>query len=149
MTLVSVKNLSFYYDREKVLNEVNFEVNPGEFVILTGENGAAKSTLLKNILGLLKPASGTVTIAKTNALGKPLSIGYVPQNVNSFNAGFPSRVQEFVESGRYPKDRWFKRLDAHDKEHVDRALSAVGMSHLRHKKIGELSGGQKLSLIHI
>ena len=88
MTLVSVKNLSFYYDREKVLNEVNFEVNPGEFVILTGENGAAKSTLLKNILGLLKPASGTVTIAKTNALGKPLSIGYVPQNVNSFNAGF-------------------------------------------------------------
>ena len=49
MTLVSVKNLSFYYDREKVLNEVNFEGNPGEFVILTGENGAAKSTLLKNI----------------------------------------------------------------------------------------------------
>lgn len=143
MTLVSVKNLSFYYDREKVLNEVNFEVNPGEFVILTGENGAAKSTLLKNILGLLKPASGTVTIAKTNDLGKPLTIGYVPQNVNSFNAGFPSRVQEFVESGRYPKGRWFKRLDAHDKEHVDRALSAVGMSHLRHKKIGELSGGQK------
>ena len=39
MTLVSVKNLSFYYDREKVLNEVNFEVNPGEFVILTGEMG--------------------------------------------------------------------------------------------------------------
>ena len=67
MTLVSVKNLSFYYDREKVLNEVNFEVNPGEFVILTGENGAAKSTLLKNVLGLLKPASGTVTIAKTVA----------------------------------------------------------------------------------
>ena len=143
MAIVEVKGLSFYYDREKVLNNVHFEVNQGEFVILTGENGAAKSTLLKNILGLLKPASGQVTIAKRNHEGKRLSIGYVPQNVTSFNAGFPSTVQQFVESGRYPKGRWFKHLDQHDKEHVERALEAVGMQNMRHKKVGELSGGQK------
>lgn len=143
MPIVSVKNLSFYYDREKVLDNVSFEVDKGEFVILTGENGAAKSTLIKNLLGLLKPATGKIEIATHNHLGQRLSIGYVPQNVNSFNAGFPSTVQTLVESGRYSKDRWFKRLDAIDYEHVDKALEAVGMSHLRHKKIGELSGGQK------
>ncbi|MCW6662841.1 metal ABC transporter ATP-binding protein [Aerococcaceae bacterium NML160702] len=143
MSIVKVDNLSFYYDREKVLDKVSFEVNRGEFVILTGENGAAKSTLVKNLLGLLNPATGTIEIAQHNHLGEPLSIGYVPQNVNSFNAGFPSTVQTLVESGRYSKGKWFRRLDANDYEHVEKALNAVGMAHLRHKKIGELSGGQK------
>lgn len=143
MRLLTVKDLSFYYDREKVLNDVNFHVDAGEFIILTGENGAAKSTLIKNILGLLKPATGQIELAKTNAYGKKLSVGYVPQNVAAFNAGFPSTVRKLVESGRYSKNRWFKKLDAHDIEHVNRALSSVGMSHLAHKKIGELSGGQK------
>lgn len=143
MTVLEVKDLSFYYDTEKVLDNVNFTVGAGEFVILTGENGAAKSTLLKNILGLLKPASGTITWEKYNEHGEKLSIGYVPQNVVSFNAGFPSTVQKLVESGRYSKGRWFKRLTKSDYDHVDRALSAVGMSKFRNKKIGELSGGQK------
>lgn len=143
MRLLTVNDLSFYYDSEKVLNNINFHVDTGEFVILTGENGAAKSTLIKNILGLLKPATGTIEITKTNEKGEKLSIGYVPQNVTAFNAGFPSTVQKLVESGRYGKGRWFKKLDKQDQEHVHRALSSVGMSHLAHKKIGELSGGQK------
>lgn len=143
MTYLKVSNVSFYYDQEKVLDNINFEISPGEFVILTGENGAAKSTLIKNVLGLLKPATGTIELAKTNRQGEKLTIGYIAQNINSFNAGFPSTVQTFVESGRYVKNRWFKRLDDHDYAHVDRALESVGMSNLRHKKIGELSGGQK------
>lgn len=143
MSMLKVSNLSFYYDNEKVLNDINFEVNQGEFVILTGENGAAKSTLIKNVIGLLRPATGEIELAKTNSFGEKLSLGYVEQNVTSFNAGFPSTVQEFVESGRYPKGRWFKRLDTQDYEHVERALESVGMANLRHKKIGELSGGQK------
>lgn len=143
MTILKVEDLSYYYDQEQVLNRVSFEVNPGEFVILTGENGAAKSTLLKTILGLLKPATGSVALAKTNAEGKKLSVGYVPQNVNSFNAGFPSTVQKLVESGRYPENGWFKKLTQEDHEHVERALSAVGMTQFRNRKIGELSGGQK------
>lgn len=143
VSILEVNNLSYYYDNEKVLNDISFTVEPGEFIILTGENGAAKSTLIKNIIGLLKPATGTIDLAKKNHNGEKLSIGYVAQNVSSFNAGFPSTVQEFVESGRYAKGRWFKRLDDTDYEHVDRALKSVGMDKLRHKKIGELSGGQK------
>ncbi|HCS29853.1 MAG TPA: zinc ABC transporter ATP-binding protein [Enterococcus sp.] len=143
MQYIGVKNLTFYYDEEPVLSDISYEVNSGEFVILTGENGAAKTTLVRATLGLLKPATGEVTIAKTNVLGKPLSIGYIPQQIASYNAGFPSTVLELVQSGRYPRQRWFKRLTKIDHEHVKKALDVVGMWEMRHKRIGELSGGQK------
>ncbi|MGX7195852.1 metal ABC transporter ATP-binding protein [Enterococcus olivae] len=143
MHYIEVKNLTFYYDDEPVLEGVNYHVDAGEFVILTGENGAAKSTLVRATLGLLKPAKGEVAIAKKNNEGKRLSVGYIPQQIASFNVGFPSTVLELVRSGRYPKDRWFKKLTQRDHEHVQKALEAVGMWDMRHKKIGELSGGQK------
>ena len=143
MHYIKVKNLSFYYDEEPVLTGINYHVDAGEFVTLTGENGAAKSTLVKATLGLLKPKTGTVTIAKENIEGKKLSVGYIPQQIASFNVGFPSTVLELVQSGRFPKDRWFKRLTDRDHEHVKKALDAVGRWEMRHKKIGELSGGQK------
>lgn len=124
---IEVKDLSYNYDNEPVLSGITFSVDPGEFVMLTGENGAAKTTLLRNILGLLKPATGEVKMAKKNVKGQELKVGYVPQQVASFNIGFPSTVLELVESGRYPQNRWFSRLDEQDKEHVKRALESVGM----------------------
>ena len=90
MHYIEVENLTFYYDDEPVLEDVSYYVDPGEFVILTGENGAAKSTLIKSTLGLLKPTSGKITVAKKNSAGEKISIGYIPQQVASFNAGFPS-----------------------------------------------------------
>ena len=143
MRYIDVKDLTFYYDDEPVLEDISYHVEDGEFVILTGENGAAKSTSIKATLGLLKPSKGTVTLAKENAAGEKISIGYIPQQVASFNAGFPSTVEELVRSGRYPRGRWFKTLTKKDHEHVQKALEAVGMWEMRHKKIGELSGGQK------
>ncbi|MCB5951302.1 metal ABC transporter ATP-binding protein [Enterococcus sp. BWT-B8] len=143
MHYIDVQGLTFYYDDEPVLENVSYYVDPGEFVILTGENGAAKSTLIKSTLGLLKPASGTVTVSDKNAEGKKISIGYIPQQIASFNAGFPSTVLELVRSGRFPRQRWFQRLTTKDHQHVEKALKAVGMWNMRHKRIGELSGGQK------
>lgn len=143
MRYIDVKDLTFYYDEEPVLETVSYYVDAGEFVILTGENGAAKSTLIKASLGLLQPEQGTITIAKKNSEGKKISIGYIPQQIASFNAGFPSTVIELVRSGRFPRNRWFKRLTTKDQEHVERALRSVGMWEMRNKRIGELSGGQK------
>ncbi|HJA90140.1 MAG TPA: metal ABC transporter ATP-binding protein [Candidatus Jeotgalibaca merdavium] len=143
MRYIDVKDLTFYYDDEPVLMDVNYHVDEGEFVILTGENGAAKSTLIRSTLGLLKPAKGTIEVAKTNAKGEKLSIGYIPQQIASFNAGFPSTVLELVCSGRYSRNGWFKKLQKKDLEHVQKALESVGMWEMRHKRIGDLSGGQK------
>lgn len=143
MHYIEVKDLTFYYDDEPVLEGVSYHVDPGEFVILTGENGAAKSTLVKATLGLLKAEKGEVYLAKTNNQGRKMRIGYIPQQIASFNAGFPSTVLELVQSGRYPRGKWFKKLDDHDHAHVQKALEALGMWEARNKRIGELSGGQK------
>ncbi|HCM88556.1 MULTISPECIES: metal ABC transporter ATP-binding protein [Vagococcus] len=143
MNYIDVKGLTFYYGEEPVLQDISYHVSPGEFVILTGENGAAKSTLIRNTLGLLTPAKGDITISPINIEGKKLKIGYSPQQIASFNAGFPSTVLEMVESGRFSSGKWFKRLSKEDHSHVEKALKSVSMWDMRHKRIGELSGGQK------
>ena len=143
MRYITVEGLSFQYDAEPVLDNIHYHLDSGEFVTLTGENGAAKSTLIKATLGILKPKKGTVTISDINKDGKKLRMAYLPQQIASFNAGFPSTVYEFVKSGRYPHKGWFRRLNKHDLEHVQRALESVGMWENRYKQIGHLSGGQK------
>ncbi|MFV0558945.1 MAG: metal ABC transporter ATP-binding protein [Enterococcus sp.] len=143
MRYIDVQDLTFYYDDEPVLEGINYHVNAGEFVILTGENGAAKSTLIKATLGLLKPTKGQISLSKTNTAGEKISVGYIPQQIASFNAGFPSTVLELVRSGRFARNRWFKKLTERDHAHVQKSLEAVGMWEMRHKRIGELSGGQK------
>lgn len=140
---LKVDNLQFAYEKTPVLSHISFEVEAGEFVVLTGENGAAKSTLLKNILGLLKPKAGRVQLAKKNIQGTKMITGYIPQQIASFNVGFPSTVLEFVQSGRYPRGKWFRPLNKKDHKHVEKALRSVGMWDLRQRKIGALSGGQK------
>ena len=143
MRYITVEGLSFQYDAEPVLDNIHYHLDSGEFVTLTGENGAAKSTLIKATLGILKPKKGIVTISDLNKDGKKLRMAYLPQQIASFNAGFPSTVYEFVKSGRYPHKGWFRRLNKHDLEHVQRALESVGMWENRYKQIGHLSGGQK------
>lgn len=147
MQYITVKDLSFYYDEEPVLENISYHIDSGEFVTLTGENGAAKSTLVKATLGILKPQKGSVVISKTNNKGKKLRVSYLPQQISSFNAGFPSTVFEFVSSGRFPRRGWFRRLSDHDYEHVEKSLKSVGMWSFKDKKIGELSGGQKQRIV--
>ncbi|MEK5288157.1 metal ABC transporter ATP-binding protein [Streptococcus sp. FSL R7-0212] len=147
MRYLTVENLSFYYESDPVLEGVTYHLDSGEFVTLTGENGAAKSTLIKATLGILTPKVGTVTFSKTNKEGKKLRIAYLPQQVASFNAGFPSTVYEFVKSGRYPRNGWFRRLTKHDEEHIKASLESVGMWESRNKRIGSLSGGQKQRVV--
>lgn len=147
MRYITVKDLSFQYDDHPVLEKINYHLDSGEFVTLTGENGAAKSTLVKASLGVIKPQKGEVLTSPVNDKGKKLRLAYLPQQIASFNAGFPSTVEEFVRSGRYPRKGWFRRLDAHDAEHVRASLESVGMWDNRHKRIGQLSGGQKQRVV--
>jgi zinc transport system ATP-binding protein len=143
MRYIDVQDLTFAYEDDPVLEGISFTLDSGEFVTLTGENGAAKSTLVRAVLGILKRQSGEVRISKNSIKDRPLRIEYLPQQISSFNAGFPSTVFEFVASGRYARSGWFKRITDHDKEHVEKSLKSVGMWEQRDKRIGALSGGQK------
>lgn len=147
MEYISVENLSFTYDKDPVLENISFNINSGEFIALTGENGTAKSTLVKTLIGILSPQTGSVKISNTNIHGEELKISYLPQQVSSFNSGFPSTVYEFVKSGLYRKHSWFKKITEQDKIAIQKSLEAVGMWHTKDYKIGILSGGQKQRII--
>jgi zinc transport system ATP-binding protein len=70
-------------------------------------------------------------------------VGYVPQQIAAFNGAFPSTVMEFVRSGRHTQGSWLRRLQSEDIHITEQSLRQVGMWEFRHRKIGELSGGQK------
>ncbi len=140
--IIQIENLSFAYDKELVLENVSLSVNERDFLAIIGPNGGGKSTLLKLMLGLLKPNSGTITI-DGKAPSKALSIiGYVPQNTN-VNTHFPIKVLDVVLMGHVGGKR---PLFGYGKDEIACAMGSleeVGMQSFANRKIGDLSGGQR------
>lgn len=143
MDIVTMNEVVFGYGDVPSLVHASLTVRLGEFVALTGPNGASKTTALRLMLGLLAPWSGTVRLAERVPEGRKLSVGYVPQQFAAFNSGFPSTVLEFVLSGRYRRGAWLKRLHPEDHRKAEEGLRQMGMWEHRDRRIGELSGGQK------
>jgi len=140
--LIEVKNLSFAYRKDLVLKDINFTLQEGDFFAITGPNGGGKSTLIKLILGLLKPLKGSV---KLNNL-KKVDIGYVPQNTN-VNLEFPITVLDVVMMGNGEKHKSKKFFNigysSFEIECAKHSLSKVGMEGFLDNKISDLSGGQR------
>jgi zinc transport system ATP-binding protein len=132
--MLLVCNLSFAYDKESVLENVSFEYDSGDFLAIVGPNGGGKSTLLKLILGLLRPTSGTIELSSRE-------IGYVPQNTMP-NGEFPISVLDVALMGRLKNNR-FGFYGKEDRKRAFEALEKVDMQEYAHKKIGELSIGQR------
>ncbi|WP_374718604.1 metal ABC transporter ATP-binding protein [Parageobacillus toebii] len=143
--VLKIEHVSFRYERENVLEDINLTVPKGAFLGIVGPNGSGKSTLLKCVLGLLKPQQGNIYL-----FGTPIEsfkdwhrIGFVSQKANSFNTGFPATVYEVVASGLTAKRGMFRFFTKKDRQAVLEAIEAVGMSDFSHQNIGELSGGQQ------
>ena len=147
MLLASLIDVEFGYSNVPSLHNASLEVHSNEFVAVTGPNGASKTTLLKLMLGLLKPWKGKIHLAARNSDGRKLKVSYVPQQIAAFNGGFPSTVYEFVLSGSQSRGSWLRRLTADDRSQAESSLRQVGMWQLRDRRIGELSGGQKQRII--
>ena len=143
MELVTMEHVVFGYEDVPALVDASVSVGKGEFVALTGPNGASKSTMLKLMLGLLKPWRGTVRLADRLPDGRRLEVGYVPQQIAAFNSGFPSHVLELTLSGRNRRPAWRSKPAPEDLRLAEEALRRFGMWDYRHSRIGELSGGQK------
>lgn len=143
--VVQLQGVTFSYGDRPVLEDINLTVTHGEFLGIVGPNGGGKSTLIKLILGLLKPNRGEIRL-----FGEPLSrfrdwskIGYVSQKANSFNTGFPATVFEVVSMGLFGKMGLFRWMGKREKEKVYRTLEWVGMADYARQPIGKLSGGQQ------
>lgn len=144
--MIELKNVSFRYGANIVLDNVNFSVIAGDYIGVIGPNGGGKTTLLAIMLGLLKPSSGEVFVfgKKLHELKSGRShIGYVPQRLSQLDANFPATVYEIVASGRTALNGPFHFFSKHDKEAVERALTIAKVGDLRQKLIGDLSGGER------
>ena len=144
-SVLKIKDLSFRYEAQTVLENINLVVPQGSFLAIVGPNGSGKTTLLKSILGLVKLQEGSIEL-----FGTPISkfkdwpkIGFVSQKANSFNSGFPATVFEVVSSGLTAKLGLFHFFKHDHKKKVIEALRSVGMEQFLYRNIGELSGGQQ------
>lgn len=138
--LLEIKNLSFKYSDDLVLDDINFDVYRGDYIALIGSNGAGKSTLVKLILNQLKPLTGTVSFYTKNNLK---DIGYVPQLSVPSSLEFPITVRELLSLALYPKNKGFRKLKSYDMEKITSALNLVGMEKYKDRLYTELSGGQR------
>ncbi len=133
--LIQLHNINAGYDKNVVLNNVNFTVEHNDFVGIIGPNGGGKTTLLKVMLGLLNSLSGNIILSET------LKIGYLPQ-VNTIDKQFPITVEEVILSGRYQSSSWRKRPGKAHKLKVEELLHFVSLEDKANTPIGDLSGGQ-------
>ncbi|MFO7932961.1 MAG: ABC transporter ATP-binding protein [Bacteroidales bacterium] len=134
--LVQLNNVDVAYQNNLVLSNVSLSVYYRDFLGIIGPNGGGKTTLLKVILGFLKPARGTITYTLSRS-----EIGYLPQG-NQIDDRFPITVKEVVASGLEKGLKIHQRFTPREKQQIDSVLEKVGLKHLRKRPIGELSGGE-------
>lgn len=148
-SVIDIHSLNFSYGSVPTLSGIDLQVDEGEFLGIVGPNAGGKSTLLKLILGLLRPQSGSIHVLNRSARAASRLLGYVPQ-YPSFPRDFPISVEQVVQLGRLGlrqggsrwKTLWPGRVSGADSDAVDRALTEVEAGDIAKRQIGSLSGGQ-------
>jgi zinc transport system ATP-binding protein len=132
--MIELKDVSFSFKKEPVLQNINLKIADGAFIGVIGPNGAGKTTLIRLILGILKPTSGK--IARTDK-----KISYVSQTTSLNDSSFPSSVEEVVALGLASNKPFIFDFNS-KKKRTEEVLKDVGIYDLRKKLVSELSGGQ-------
>lgn len=141
-SIIKINDLDFSYNGANVLENINLEIFEKDFVGIIGPNGGGKTTLLKLMLGLIKPVKGTISVLGSSPQKTRNQIGYVPQ-YNTADKLFPITALDVVSMGLTDSNSflpWFS------KNQINRAMDVmenVKLQDLAHKPFGELSGGQK------
>lgn len=141
-SIIKVTDLTVTYDEKPVLFDVDIDFLKGEKTAIIGPNGVGKSTLIKAMLGFIKPITGKVMLEGKEIISEKNRISYVPQT-ESVNWDFPISVLEVVMMGDFKVNRLFSRFTNDDKKRAIEALKKVKMEEYKDSHISELSGGQK------
>jgi zinc transport system ATP-binding protein len=140
--IVDINNVYFAYNGRTVLEDVSLDIRQGDFIAMIGPNGGGKTTLLKLMLGLLKPAKGKIRVLGDTTKKASHHIGYVSQDVH-INRSFPITSIDVVLMGNLgPGKRWGRNTAQDRREALD-ALERMEIETFANRKIGELSGGQR------
>lgn len=134
MAVVSVDDLTVAYGNHTVIKDLSFTINQGDFLVVVGENGVGKTTLVRTILGFLKPQSGTVDVPADTR------IGYVPQFRN-IDKEYPLSIRDFVALNT--KMSVIPWLDRTERQHVDQIIAQTNLTAIAQRPLGLASGGEK------
>ncbi len=141
--MLEIKNISVTKNKKEILSDVSFSVKPHTITAIIGKNGSGKSTLLSCLIGESK-YKGTVffsddDISLMKAKQRARLVSMLPQNLPAV----PITVEKLVELGRNPYTDIGKRLSEKDRKHIERAIESAEIGNIRHKKLTEISGGEK------
>ena len=141
--LLEIDHVTSGYENGPVIQDVSIKIWPGQFVALVGPNGGGKTTLLRTILGTIRPTVGKVALR-----GQPITagslgrIGFVPQ-LATIDWNFPITVEEVILMGLYRKNHWLKRISKEDRVRLHEMMERLNLAALGKRHIRELSGGQQ------
>lgn len=138
MSRLICENLAVRYENKIAVEGVSFELKDGEYLCIAGENGSGKSSLIKAVVGLIRPSAGRILMEGI----QKSEIGYLPQQT-MFSRDFPATVWETVRSGNLNQKKWGAFYTAADNERTEKNLNRLGISDLKKRSFHDLSGGQK------
>ena len=139
--LIRLEHISAAYDRKTVLEDINLTVGERDFVGIIGPNGGGKTTLVKLMLGLLKPTGGAIRFYQEGKEVPEISMGYLPQ-YTTIDKKFPISVYEVVLSGLNKQKPLFRPFTKAHHEKTRTIIARMGLEGLEQRPIGQLSGGQ-------
>lgn len=139
--IIRLEHICAAYDRKQVLEDVDLTIYDRDFLGVIGPNGGGKTTLMKIILGLLKPESGRISFYEGGKEVPTISMGYLPQ-YSSIDKKFPISVYDVVLSGLNKQKSLFRSFSSKQREQVQRVIVRMGLEGLEKRAIGQLSGGQ-------
>jgi ABC-type Mn2+/Zn2+ transport system ATPase subunit len=143
--VIELEKVSVALGGRIVLEDITFQVLPGEFLAVLGPNGSGKTTLLRTILGQIQPMSGKVVVfgkSPDQLNAERTRIGYVPQ-IETVDRNFPIHVEDLVLMGRYARLGLLRRPAKLDRDAAREAMARVGIEHLADRAFAELSGGER------
>ncbi len=138
---IELKNICLAYEQGTVLEDINLHIHPHDFTGIIGSNGSGKTSLLKIILGLLQPTSGSVKYYQDGAPVSKIRMGYLPQ-YNQIDRKFPISVYEVILSGLNREKSLFSRFTPAHHEMVQHTIHEMGLEGMEKREIGVLSGGE-------
>ncbi|MEY8441365.1 ATP-binding cassette domain-containing protein [Lactobacillaceae bacterium 24-114] len=134
MAIVNVKNLTVGYGTHTVIKDLNFDVDRGDFLVVIGDNGVGKTTLVRALLGFIKPKGGTINFAKG------IKTGYVPQFRN-IDQDYPLSIRDFIALNvPHLPIPWLRKPE---RKRIEEIIQQTNLSQLAERPLGLASGGEK------
>ncbi len=140
--VLELHNLTVTYDNKPAVWNLDYTLPAGKLIGVIGPNGSGKTTMMKAIMGLIKPSSGYIKLFGRDLADVRDKVAYVPQR-GSVDWDFPVNVYDTVTMGRFNRKNLFKRINNKDKEIISDAIKKVQLEAFAKRQISQLSGGQQ------